>query len=479
MKVLYAVAEAYPFIHTGGLGEVAHALPKELLNQGADIRIIMPFYGFKGRSLKNKKVIAKYNTYIGWKTVPCTLSYVKEENLIYYFIENDYYFNREEPYGYYDDGERFVYFSKAVLEGIKYLEDFKVDILHCNDWHTALMVPLKDAYYGEREDYKSIKTLFTIHNMLFQGNYGKDALEMLGLPEERYYTEDIFKHYQGISFMKGALATADIINTVSKSYAKEITKGYYAYGLEDIIKKRKSDLYGILNGIDYEEYNPSTDKELFFNYSSQDIQGKLKNKLAIQRELSLEEEEGIPLIAIISRLSSQKGIELVENLMPRLMEEKLQLIVIGGGYESYEEMFKFYASKFPKKLFVQIPFNREFAKKVYAASDMFLMPSQFEACGIGQLIAMRYGTVPIVRSTGGLRDTIKIYNEYRGSGNGFVFKAYSEEELFHELKRALRLYKDKVKWNKLIKKNMHLNTTWQASAKAYMELYNKLLKKKV
>ncbi|WP_426350669.1 glycogen synthase [Alloiococcus sp. CFN-8] len=477
MNILYAVAEAYPFVHTGGLGEVAYALPKALREMGEDIRVILPFYNFKDESIRRRKKLADYETYIGWRKVPCTLSILELEGMTYYFIENPYYFHREGPYGYYDDGERFIYFSKAVLEGIKYLKDFVPDILHCNDWHTALMISLKDAYYGGVEPYSSIKTLYTIHNMLFQGNYGREVMDMLGLPEEKYYTEDFFKHHGGISFMKGALVSADIINTVSKSYSKEITKAYYAYGLEEIIKKRKKDVYGILNGIDYEDYNPEKNDELYFNYSEGDLEGKVQNKLRLQQELGLEIGEDIPLIAIISRLSSQKGIDLIEELMPDFMKERLQLIVVGGGSESYESMFKYYSSKYPEKVAVRFPFNRSFSKKAYASSDMLLMPSQFEACGIGQLIAMRYGTVPIVRKVGGLKDTVKSYNPYRNTGNGFVFTEYNSQELFHEIKRALRYYKDRELWKKIISKNMQLNHTWEASAKEYINLYKILLKK--
>ena len=479
MNILYAVAEAYPFVHTGGLGEVAYALPKALREMGEDIRVILPFYNFKDERCRRRKKLADYETYIGWRKVPCTLSILELKDITYYFIENPYYFHREGPYGYYDDGERFVYFSKAVLEGIKYLKNFVPDILHCNDWHTALMIPLKDAYYGGVEPYKSIRTLYTIHNMLFQGNYGKEAMDMLGLPEEEYYTEDFFKHHGGVSFMKGALVSADIISTVSKSYSQEITRAYYAYGLEEVIQKRKKDLYGILNGIDYEDYNPETNTELYYNYSKNNPELKGKNKLRLQQELGLEVGEDIPLIAIISRLSSQKGIDLIEELMPELMKEKLQLIVVGGGHESYENMFQYYSSKYPEKVAVKIPFNRSFSKKVYGSSDMLLMPSQFEACGIGQLIAMRYGTVPIVRKVGGLKDTVKSYDEYRNTGNGFVFAEYNSQELFHELKRALRCYNNKELWKEIVVKNMDLNHTWTASAKEYLHLYKSLLEEKI
>lgn len=473
MKVLFAAAEAYPFMQTGGLGDVAYALPKELKAQGVDVRIIMPLYDIEKKYKKSIVKIADFNTYIGWKTVNCTISYLEYEGIIYYFIENEYYFKRSSPYGFYDDAERFTYFSKAVLEGIKYLGDFIPDILHCNDWHTALMVPLKEAYYGGEEPYTSIKTVFTIHNMLYQGNFGKEALGMLGLPEEKYYTEDIFKHYEGISFMKGALAKADKITTVSKTYGEEIKLPWFSYGLDKILKNRSKDLKGIVNGIDYESYNPESDKDILYNYSSQETFAKKKNKLALQKELNLTQGEDIPMLSIISRFSEQKGIELVQEIMPLIMDMELQLVVVGGGFESYENMFKHYASKYPHKMAVQIPFNRELSKRVYASSDIFLMPSQFEACGIGQLIAMRYGTVPVVRKTGGLKDTVKIYNEYKDTGNGFVFNSYDPSEFLHEIKRALKLYDNKEKWSTLIKRNMHIDSSWKTSAQEYVKLYER------
>lgn len=471
MKVLFATAEAYPFMQTGGLGEVAYALPKALKAQGLDVRIIMPLYNIEKKYRKSIVKIADFNTYIGWKTVDCTLSYVEYEGIIYYFIENEYYFKRNSPYGFHDDAERFTYFSKAALEAIKYLDDFIPDVLHCNDWHTALMVPLKDAYYSGEVPYIGIKTVFTIHNMLYQGNFGKEALYMLGLPEDKYYTEDIFKHYEGVSFMKGALAKADKITTVSKTYGEEIKQPWFSYGLDKVLKKRSKDLKGILNGIDYESYNPEKDKDIAYNYSSKDIYIKKKNKLALQKELNLTLGEEIPMLSIISRFSEQKGIELVQEIMPLIMDMDLQLVIVGGGFESYESMFKYYASKYPRKMAVQIPFHRELSKRVYASSDIFLMPSQFEACGIGQLIAMRYGAVPIVRKTGGLKDTVKIYNEYKNTGNGFVFNNYDSSEFLHEIKRALKLYKQKEKWDALVKKNMNINNTWQTSAQEYLKLY--------
>nr|WP_278246264.1 glycogen/starch synthase [Clostridium polynesiense] len=410
---------------------------------------------------------------MGWKTVECTLTSLEYEGLVYYFIENPYYFKRSSPYGYHDDAERFVYFSKAVLEGIKYMEDFTPDILHCNDWHTALMIPLKDAYYGEEAPYRSIKTVFTIHNMLFQGNFGKEALNMLGLSEDKYYTEDMLKHYEGISFMKGGLAAADKITTVSRTYAEEIKLPWFSYGLETMIKKRSRDLKGIVNGIDYEAYNPEKDIELFYNYSSKDFHLKAENKLKLQKELKLTEDKSIPLISIISRLSDQKGIELIQEIMPSLMDMNIQLVIVGGGFESYENMFKHYSSKYPQKVSVNIPFNRELSKKVYAASDIFLMPSQFEACGIGQLIAMRYGAVPVVRKTGGLKDTVKMYDENKGTGSGFLFKNYDSQEFLHEIKRSLKLFNQKDNWNKLVKRNMNKDSSWKSSAEEYMEIYNK------
>ncbi|GKX68092.1 glycogen synthase GlgA [Inconstantimicrobium mannanitabidum] len=478
MKILFVTAEAYPFMKTGGLGDVAYSLPKSLKNLDVDIRIIMPKYKFEKKVRRRMKKIASFKTYIGWTTVDCSLWSLNFEGIQYYFIDNPYYFYRENAYGYYDDGERFIYFSKAVLEAIKYLENFYPDIIHCNDWHTALAVPLKDVYYGDNEFYSNIKTVFSIHNILYQGIYSPDILWMLGLDKEKYFKEDCLKYYDSVSFMKWGVLSSDVVTTVSKSYAQELTKEYVSYGLSSVFINKKDKLKGILNGLDYDMFNPETDKEIFKNFNINTIQYKLDNKRDLQKQLSLNEDLNIPLISMITRLTDQKGIDLLEAAMYQLMERDIQLVVNGVGNKNYEIMLKHMEEKYKGRFKALIEFKPELSKKVYASSDMFLMPSKFEPCGLGQMIAMRYGTVPIVRSTGGLKDTIQEFNKYSIEGNGFTFQGYSVEDLLTAIDNSLKIFKDKDLWLKLIELDMQADNTWNKSAKEYKKLYFKLIKNK-
>lgn len=474
MKVLFVTAEAYPFIKVGGLGDVAYSLPKALIDSEIDIRVILPKYKFCKKIRRKMKLIATYKTYIGWKSVDCELWYLKVNGIKYYFIGNSFYFYRSNVYGYGDDDERFIYFSKAVLEGMKYMKDFEPNIIHCNDWHSSMVIPLKKLYYKDNEVYENIKTLFTIHNIAYQGVFGKDTLWMLGLNDEDIKDSDL-EYFDGISFMKWAISESDKINTVSKTYAEEIKEEYFSFGLSQTIRKKKSNLVGILNGIDYEIYNPLKDRELFFNYDSSQINLKAANKLEIQRQLLLEEYENIPMLCIVSRLVDQKGIGLIEAAMHLLIKRNIQLIIIGSGSEYFENSLKYLEKKYNDKLRVITEFSNERAKQVYAASDLFLMPSKFEPCGLGQLIALRYGTIPIVRATGGLKDTIREYNPYNEDGNGFTFKEYSVEQIIECVDRAINIYKDKNRWNNLIVSAMSEDNTWEKSSLEYKKLYKNIL----
>ncbi|GIM30501.1 glycogen synthase [Clostridium polyendosporum] len=475
MKILFVAAEAYPFIKAGGLGDVAYSLPKALRKSGMDVRVIMPRYKLPKKIKRIMKKLASYKIYIGWKTVYCSLWYLEWNGLPYYFIDNPEYFYRPNPYGYNDDDERFVCFSKAVLEGLKYMGDFKPDIMHCNDWHTALAIPLKDAYYQGNSLYDDIKTVFTIHNILYQGVYGKDTLWMLGLDEKKYYTENKLKYYDGISFMKWGIAAADKVTTVSKSYAEEIQQSWFGYGLHSVLRERKNDLHGIVNGIDYEVFNPENDKEIFNNFSREIPSGKKINKLKLQEKLGLEVNENIPIIAMVTRLTDQKGIGLLEGAMHRLMKREVQLVITGTGQEHYENALRYMENRYKGKVKVVIEFDQILSKQIYAGSDLFLMPSKFEPCGLGQLIAMRYGTVPIVRKTGGLKDTVKEYNEYTGQGNGFTFNNYSTEDMLFSIERALSFYEKKEVWNNLVNTVMNEDNTWEKSASKYKKLYERVL----
>lgn len=477
INVLFVTSEAYPFMKTGGLGDVAYSLPKSLKKLGVDIRVIMPKYKFEKKIRRRMKKMANFTTYIGWTTVSCSLWTINYDGVKFYFVDNPYYFYRSNAYGYYDDGERFIYFSKAVLESIKYLK-FQPDIVHCNDWHSALVIPLKDIYYKNDLRYSNIKTVFTIHNILFQGLFSKDILWMLGLDEDKYFTDDALKYYDSVSFMKWAILSADKVTTVSNSYAEEIKESYISFGLSSVFRKRKDKICGILNGIDYDVFNPEKDKELFKNFNYTSIENKEENKLMLQKELNLTVDKDIPIISVITRLTDQKGIDLIESSMSFLMERNIQLIVNGVGNRNYECMLKYMENKYKGKMKSCIEFNSEFAKRIYASSDMFLMPSKFEPCGLGQMIAMRYGTVPIVRNTGGLKDTVEEFNKYTKQGNGFTFDDYSVGSMITAIDNAIKIYKDKDLWSILMKNDMEVDNTWDKSAKEYINMYSKLLKKK-
>lgn len=476
MKILFVSAEAYPFAKAGGLGDVSYALPKALREQGVDVRVIIPKYKFSNKMRKGFKKKASYKTYIGWRTVDCSLWYCERDNIPFYFIENPYYFGRKDIYGYEDDNERFIYFCKAILEGIKYMGDFVPDIIHCNDWHSALAVLFLEAFYRKDKRYQGIKTVFTIHNMIYQGAFGKDALWMLGVDEEKYYNEHCLKYYDGVNFMKGALSLADKITTVSETYAKELLNPWFSYGLEKVLNKRKKDFSGILNGIDYDVFNPETDEDIFFKYDKDHISLKLQNKLEMQRALGFEKDASIPMIGMVTRLTEQKGIDLIQYAVEEMLSMNMQLVVTGTGSIDYENMFKYYSSKYPNKVAAHINFNPKLSKKIYAASDMFLMPSKLEPCGLAQMIAMRYGAVPIVRSTGGLKDTVKEFNEYTKEGNGFTFKNFDAIDMIHSIKRALNIYSNKTLWEILIQNSMNAQNRWDNSAYKYIKLYKSLSK---
>ncbi|MDD7796423.1 glycogen synthase [Clostridium sp. 'White wine YQ'] len=471
MKVLFVSVEAYPFMKVGGLGDVAHGLPKALKGIGVDVRIIMPKYKLAKKLKKKLKFVTRFKTYIGWKTIECSLWSAIEDGLQYYFIDNPFYFYRENAYGYGDDEERFIAFSKGVLESIKYIGDFTPDIIHCNEWHSSLIIPLKKIYYEEEDKYKSIKTVFTIHNIMYQGQCHKDMLWMLGIDEEKYYKEDELKNNEGINMMKWAIKYADKVTTVSPSYAEEIKEEHNGFGLSKFIKDKGEDFKGILNGIDYEVFNPEEDSNLFRRYNIDSIQLKRENKIELQRELGLEEDCEIPLVSLVSRLTEQKGIGLLISNIDELMRRDIQLVIAGTGQTIYEESLKILSEKYKGRLAVILKFDISISSRIYGASDLFLIPSKFEPCGLTQMISMRYGTLPLVRETGGLKDTVKEFNNLTGIGNGFTFKNYSAIDMIEALDRALTIYKNKEMWNLVQKNAMLQDNSWNLSAKEYYELY--------
>lgn len=472
IKVLYAASEAAPFITTGGLGEVAGSLAKALKEKygnDIDIRIILPLYqAIRDRS--EFEFIGKTTVPLSWRQQYCGIFKKEVNNITYYFIDNEYYFKRSECYGHFDDGERFAFFSKAILFILPMLNFFP-DIIHSNDWQTSLIPIYLKTIYSTSRDYSQIKTILTIHNIEYQGIYDMSIAEdVFGL----YGREKSIIEFNGnINLLKGAMETSDIINTVSKSYAEEILDDYYACGLASAVRRNASKIRGILNGIDAELYNPETDSSLFENYGINSIQKKSANKKSLQLLSNLPADETIPVIAIISRLVTHKGIDLIINGIEEILKEKVQFIVLGKGDRTYELKFKSLQNKYHDKISARIDFNPDLAKKIYAGADFLLMPSISEPCGIAQMIASSYGTVPIVREIGGLKDSIKDCS--LGSGNGFTFYDQTPEALTDAVKRALSIYNNKDNFKELVKTVMSVDFSWRKSAGEYYDMYKILL----
>lgn len=479
MKVLYVTAECWPFAKTGGLGDVSYALPKALKKEGNDVRVILPKYSTMPNYLKEQlKEVAVFNVNVGWRKQYCGLLEMELDGVKFYFIDNEYYFKRDGEiaylYGFDDDAERYTFFSEAVLEAIAIL-DFYPDIIHMNDWHTGMIPLILKEKYSSLERYKNIKTVYTIHNLQYQGVFSNNVLgDVLGLPEHYLQSGDV-EYYGGVSFMKSGIVFSDKVTTVSPTYTNEIQTEFYGEGLDGLLKSNSYKLKGILNGIDYDINNPATDKDIFIKFDVNNIDKKIENKFKLQEILGLEKNPDIPLIGIVSRLVSQKGFDLISYIMPEIVRENLQIVVLGTGEHQYQSMFNYYNSHYPNKVSARITFDSAFAQQIYAASDMFLMPSLFEPCGIGQMLAMRYGTLPIVRETGGLKDTVNPYNRYTDEGNGFSFKNYNAHEMLYCIQRGIELYKDKETWRLLVANAMNTDSSWKKSAQEYINVYEELL----
>ena len=478
MKILYVAAEAVPFAKTGGLADVAGSLPKALKADGVDVRVIMPKFGMIPEAYRN----AMEHVYDGelpvaWRKKYVGLDKYELDGVTYYFVDNEEYFNREGFYGYDDDAERFSFFSRAVLDLLPAM-DFWPDVIHTNDWHAGLVnVFLKLEHMGDAR-YERIKTVYTIHNLKYQGVFPKDVMpDVLGL-DWKYFNNGDLEFYDAVNFMKGGIIYADAITTVSKTYAKEIQYPYFGEHLDGLLRSREQDLSGIVNGIDYSVYNPRTDKYIFETYDEESLDRKLDNKIALQKSLGLPERRNVPLIAIVSRLVEPKGMDLVVRMMDEILQhEDIQLVVLGTGEKRYEDWFKGLAWRYPKKVSVNIYFSNELAQRIYAGADIFLMPSNYEPCGIGQLIALRYGTIPVVHQTGGLKDTVQQYNKYTQEGNGFVFENYNAHEMMYALKRALSFYGSYEIWHKIQFNAVQADYSWKRSAKEYEALYERLTAK--
>ena len=478
MKVLYVAAEAVPFAKTGGLADVAGSLPKALKADGMDVRVIMPKYGKIPEEYREKMEHIYDGTIpVSWRNKFVGIDELEYNGVTFYFVDNEEYFNREGFYGYDDDAERFSFFSRAVLNLLPAI-DFWPDVIHANDWHTGLVSVLLKLEHAGDERYEKIRTVYTIHNLKYQGVFPKDVMgDTLGLDWKYFKTGDL-EFYDAVNFMKGGLIYSDYITTVSRTYAKEIQFEYFGEKLDGLLRQRKDSLFGIVNGIDYDVYNPRTDTNLTETYDVDTLDRKLDNKVALQRQLGLPEGRNIPMVALVSRLVPPKGLDLIVRIMDELLQhEDMQLVVLGTGDKIYEDWFKGLAWRFPKKVSANIRFSNELAQRIYASSEIFLMPSNYEPCGIGQLIALRYGTIPVVRETGGLKDTVQQYDKYTNEGNGFVFPNYNAHELMYAVKKALAMRKNLQIWQKIIQNAMNADYSWKESAREYKELYEKLITK--
>ena len=477
-KILFCSAEVSNFASSGGLAEVAGSLPLAITNANKSykVKVIMPLYKqIKEKYKKELKFIGEDTVELAWRKLYMGLFTYKYNGIDYYFIDNEYYFNRDKIYGEYDDGERFAFFSKSVFHAMK-LMDFYPNIIHSNDWHSALVNIYLDILYKKEGIYMDIKSVFTIHNIEYQGVFNHNFYsDVIGLD---YKYEEILDYNGLINLMKGAIVCSDLVTTVSPRYSREITTSTYAYGLENIIRLNKSKLVGIINGIDVVSYDPATDKFINTNFDVNSLDKKVCNKLALQKELKLEVSSDIPMIAIVSRLASHKGIDILLDAMQGLIDLGAEIVVLGTGVYEYEERFKKFESDNPKRVKALIEFNNGLSRKIYSSADLFLMPSKSEPCGLSQMIASRYGAVPIVRATGGLFDTIQDYDKENNTGNGFVFRDYDASSLYEKTKQALELYKmDRDSFNLLVKNAMEKDFSWNASAKVYIENYKKLLQK--
>ncbi|QHQ62742.1 glycogen synthase GlgA [Anaerocolumna sedimenticola] len=476
-NVLYMASECVPFIKTGGLADVIGSLPKYMNKDEYDIRVILPKYKVIPENLK-EKMIYKTNFYmdLSWRNQYVGLFELEYAGIIFYFIDNEFYFTGNTPYGnIYEDIEKFAFYCKACLSALPIL-DFKPDIIHCHDWQTGLLpVFLKDRFM-ENKFYKDIKTIMTIHNLKFQGVWDVTTIKDITGLSEYYFTSDKLEAYGNANYLKGGIVYADYITTVSNSYAEEIKTPFYGEGLDGLMRARSNTLSGIVNGIDYDEYNPMTDPLISHNYDQSNFRKlKIKNKRALQEELGLTRGDKKFMIGIVSRLTDQKGFDLIDYVIEELCSEDTQLVLLGTGEQKYENLFRHYAWKYGDRVSANIYYSDERAHKIYAGCDAFLMPSLFEPCGLSQLISLRYGTVPIVRETGGLRDTVEPYNEFESIGTGFSFTNYNAHEMLSVIRYAKNVYfNSKKEWNKLIERGMSKDFSWNNSAKLYEELYNKI-----
>lgn len=472
MKVLFVTSEALPFAASGGLGDVAGSLPQAIRARLVGCRIVMPLYEEVPQHLKdNMKFLTSISVPVAWRRQYCGIFEAKYGGVIYYLLDNQYYFKRQGLYGHYDDAERFAFLSRAAIEIIPAI-DFKPDVIHVNDWQTALTPIYYKLFYQDLPEFAGIKTVFTIHNIQYQGKYGMELLEdVCGLPQNAAH---IVEYDKCVNFMKGAIEMADAVTTVSPSYAQEILDPWFSHGLDPILAKNSFKLSGILNGIDVDNYNPATDNQIYANFTADDLSGKAENKRMLQERMGLPTKPDIPILSMVTRLVAHKGLDLVKYILDELLAaEDIQMVVLGSGDWTYESFFKEMQQKYPGKLSVAIGFIPELSRKIYAGSDLFLMPSKSEPCGLSQMIALRYGTVPIVRETGGLKDSIHDSGDMQG--NGFTFKSYNAHDMLGAIRRAIHGYYDRESWQVLVKRAIQCDNSWGKSANEYIRLYKSLV----
>lgn len=481
LKVVFASAEGAPFSKSGGLGDVAGSLPKVLAACGARVVVMLPYYKKTADQFSQEiEDLGSFYVSLGWRNEYCGLKHTKRGDVDFIFLDNEHYFNRDDFYGYFDDGERFAYFSKAVTESLQYLpqyiSDFRCDILHCNDWQTALAPVFLREFYQNVPGYENVKTVFSIHNVKFQGKFGAKVLsDVAGLAAIPAAHDQLADGVDTINFMKGALLYSDQLSTVSPTYAEELKTPFYGEGLDWIFKNRANNLEGILNGIDIEDFDPASDPSIPENYTKKNLRRKVKDKEALQKELGLEVNPTRPLVALVSRLTKQKGIELLQDGMERLLARSIQIAVLGTGDKEFEDSLQYFAWKYPGSMSARIAFDLDLSKRMYAGADMFLMPSLFEPCGLAQMISMRYGTLPVVRETGGLKDSVCAYNKFTGEGDGFSFTNFNGDDMVNCLLEASEVFwTDKKAWKKLQEHAMDKDFSWKQSAEKYLDMYLRL-----
>lgn len=477
-KILFVASECIPFIKTGGLADVAGSLPKYFNKEEFDVRVMLPKYLCIPQEWRDKMQFrTSFYMDLAWRSQYVGVLEMEYEGILFYFIDNEYYFNGGAPYGnIYEDVEKFAFFCRASLSALPQI-DFRPDIIHCHDWQTGLLpIYLKDTFNGG-DFYRGIKTIMTIHNLKFQGVWDlKTVQDITGL-NQYYFAPDKLEAYGDANYLKGGIVYADYVTTVSDSYAEEIKTPYYGEHLDGLMRARSNCLMGIVNGLDYNEYNPETDPLIPFHYTKKNFRKeKIKNKRALQQELGLAQDDKKFMIGVCSRLTDQKGFDLIDYVIEEICAEDTQLVVLGTGEQKYEHLFRYYASKYPDRVSANIYYSNEISHKIYGSCDAFLMPSLFEPCGLSQLMSLRYGTIPIVRETGGLRDTVEPYNEYESTGTGFSFANYNAHEMLDTIRYAKRIYFTKKReWNKMIDRGMQKDFSWNNSAAKYEELYYRLL----